>query len=161
MQNVKNVKSAFWSLEVLHNQWFPTWVAKAYGLAKDYDIDIDGSVLLTTKQFTSLYYEHTTSSLVRNWNAHPLEKYRMLFELHQFTAVLHASDAIESQFSRLRNRMRALYTTQIRSNSDTAFLLPQGWGRITFYCQLPGEYQWTQIFVHKNYLQEPTIYTSW
>ena len=68
------VKSIFCALNALHNQGFPTWVTKAYELAKDYDIDMDGSVMLTTKQFKSLCFERTKSSFVTNWNADLREK---------------------------------------------------------------------------------------
>ena len=74
MQNGKMVKSIFCALNALHNQGFPTWVTKAYELAKDYDIDMDGSVMLTTKQFKSLCFERTKSSFVTNWNADLREK---------------------------------------------------------------------------------------
>ena len=74
MQSGKMVKSIFCALNALHNQGFPTWVTKAYELAKDYDIDMDGSVMLTTKQFKSLCFERTKSSFVTNWNADLREK---------------------------------------------------------------------------------------
>ena len=69
MQSGKMVKSIFCALNTLHNQGFPTWVTKAYELAKDYDIDMDGSVMLTTKQFKLLCFERTKSSFGTNWNA--------------------------------------------------------------------------------------------
>ena len=53
MTSGKMVKSIFCALNALHNQGFPAWVTKAYELAKYYDIDMDGSVMLTTKQFKS------------------------------------------------------------------------------------------------------------
>ena len=68
------VKSIICALNALHNQGFPTWVTKAYELTKDYDIDMDGSVMLTTKQFKSLCFERTKSSFVTNWNADLREK---------------------------------------------------------------------------------------
>ena len=74
MESEKMVKSIFCALNALHDQGFPPWVTKAYELAKDYDIDMDGSVMLTTKQFKSLCFERTKSSFVTNWNADLREK---------------------------------------------------------------------------------------
>ena len=59
-------------------QGFPTWVSKAYERAKDYNIDLDGSVLLTTQQYKSLCFERTKSSFVTNWNADFREKKTLL-----------------------------------------------------------------------------------
>ena len=74
MQSGTMVKSIFCALNALYNQGFPTWVTKAYELAKDYDIDMDGSAMLTTKQFKSLRFEGTKSSFVTSWNADLREK---------------------------------------------------------------------------------------
>ena len=74
MQSGKMVKSIFCALNALHNQGFPTWVTKACELAKYYDIDMDGSIMLRTKQFKSLCFERTKSSFVTNWNADLREK---------------------------------------------------------------------------------------
>ena len=72
---VENSKINFFcSLNALYNQWFPTWVTKAYEVAKDYDIDMDGSAMLITNQFKSLSSEHTKSSFVTIWNADLREK---------------------------------------------------------------------------------------
>ena len=74
MQSGKMVKSIFCALNSPRNQGFPTWVTKAYELAKDYDIDMDGSLMLTTKQFKSLCFERTKSSFVTNWKFELREK---------------------------------------------------------------------------------------
>ena len=50
-------KSVFYELNALLNQGFLTWVTKAYELVKDYDIDMDRSVMLTTNQLKSLCFE--------------------------------------------------------------------------------------------------------
>ena len=74
MQSGKLVKSIFCALNKLHNQGLPTWVTKAYKLPQDYDITMDGSVMLTTKQFKSLCSEHFKSSFVTNCYADFREK---------------------------------------------------------------------------------------
>ena len=61
-------------MKELRNQGLATWVTKAYKLAEDYDINMDGSVMLTTKQFISLCSEHFKSSFVTNCYADFREK---------------------------------------------------------------------------------------
>ena len=68
MPGEKIVKSVFHTLYALHGQGFSTWVTKAYDLAQVYDIDMNGSVALTAKQFKSLCSERTKYVFVENWH---------------------------------------------------------------------------------------------
>ena len=142
MQSGKMVKSRVCALNALQNQGFPTWVTKVYELAKDYDIDMDGSVTLTTKPFKSLCFERTKSSFVTNWNAELSEKpllrsYRLYKTEFNTECYLDCINLLEYRIplSKIRASShdleiaRGCYTRPILDpNQKTLFHLPRGWG---------------------------------